>query len=106
MRPNNLLLVGEWNQSESSNEGFPAFDVQGADIFVDNTSLGVSDGSSFSTPVISAAAEYLFRKGLTMDQVVKQLKSSCTPEMYIVNGLLSTKDVLVFNDKSLEVSQK
>jgi len=60
--PPNLLLVAEWNGNSRLNR--PENYVYGADIYVDNQSMGLTKGSSLSAPVISALASIFVSQGL------------------------------------------
>lgn len=71
LRPNNLLMVAEWNGQEQK----PKDDVYGADIYVDNEAWKIGRGSSFSTPVVSARASVLFSQGLSLEEVKDKLQS-------------------------------
>ncbi len=76
-KPKNLIIVGQW----TGNYG-PTNQVFGADIYVDNGKLGILDGSSFSTPVLTAYAEILSRQGLSQDEVLGKIKASSHQEDY------------------------
>lgn len=68
-RPLNLIIVAEasgWS---------PRHRMYGADIYIGNSALEMPEGSSFSTPVISAYAAILFERGLSMEQVVREVTS-------------------------------
>lgn len=66
VRPNNLLIVAQWGKGsyDGKEYEFPTQGVQGADIYVNNKDFGVDDGSSFSTPIITAKAAELVSKGI------------------------------------------
>lgn len=76
-KPNNLLIVGQW-----TNRYGPTQFVFGADIYVDNRGLGIGDGSSFSTAILAAYAETLFRQGLSQSEVLEKIKSNSYQEDY------------------------
>lgn len=76
-KPKNLLIVGQW----TGNWG-PTQLVFGADIYVKNGELGVDDGSSFSTSVLTAYTETLFRQGLSQDEVLERIKANSNKEDY------------------------
>jgi hypothetical protein len=104
-RPDNLLIVGQWTEGLFYRGGAPTYHVQGADIYVNNSSLGAPDGSSFSTPVISAWAEMLMRKGLAMEDTVAKIRQSCTNSKYTVSGIIDENEALVFDDRSIKLLQ-
>lgn len=76
-KPKNLIIVGQW----TANYG-PTQKVFGADIYVNNSKLGVPDGSSFSAPALTAYAETLFRQGLSQEEVLDKIKTSSNQEVY------------------------
>lgn len=79
--PNNMLIVGEWTRYGDYANG-PQHAVYGADMYVDNNSLGIFSGSSYSTPVISAFAEKLFSEGKTLEEVKTLLIASTISSEY------------------------
>ncbi len=93
-KPKNLVIVGQW----TSNYG-PTQKVFGADIYVDNAKLGIPDGSSFSTPVLSAYAETLLRQGLSQEEVLKKIMASSHQEEYNFNlpGIIKKGSIMVFD---------
>lgn len=81
-QPKNLVFIAQWNSFKSGPDGR----VDGADLYVDNYSLGLGAGSSFSTPAISALADILEFYGLNNKQIIKTLKSSTDPVTYERDG--------------------
>ncbi|MDO8599979.1 MAG: hypothetical protein Q7R44_01025 [bacterium] len=96
-RPKNLLIVAEWDRYLM----LPAAGMQGADIYVYNDGLDTPNESTFSTTVITAYAEILFRKRLSMDQVIEKVKYSCTSVNYSLIGLIDENEALVFDKQSI-----
>jgi len=62
--PENLVLVGEWDGKRE----VPYHNVRGADVYVDNDSLGLPHGSSFSAPVVSA----LLASGCSLKEILEK----------------------------------
>lgn len=85
--PQNLLVVAEWLQGKG-----PRDDMKGADIYVNNDALGLPEGSSFSTPVISALASILVNNRLIKEEIKQKLFSFC--------------DTVTYQDYSPEKSRK
>ena len=84
-RPPNLLIVSEW----SGEEWKPRHKMYGAGMYVDNNYLGstginmrVPEGSSFSTPIITAYAALLHEKGLSISETIKTMESTTYEERY------------------------
>ncbi len=76
-KPPNLSFVAQWTA------GFkPTHNVYGANIYVPNSNLGAPDGSSFSTPIMAAYAETLFKQGLSMQEVMKKIINTCVTRQY------------------------
>lgn len=78
-RPTNLLIVGQWDgeKAESKNR------VLGADIYVDNREFGLGNGSSFSTPVITAYASILLNQGLSFKEVRNKILTAKEDEIAV-----------------------
>jgi hypothetical protein len=74
--PNNLIMVAEWGKMG------PVGHVEGADVYVDNKALGVDSGSSYSTPIITAAAWILRNQGLTLSEIKENIYSFCDSKTY------------------------
>lgn len=98
--PNNLLLTAQWRQWPS--EQHPEDNVYaGADItiYTDNALIETDDGSSISSSIVTAAAEVLFRQGLTKEQVIAKIKSVSIVSEYKIDGVQEL--ALVFDPRSL-----
>lgn len=112
-KPSNLLIIAEWGGGSRSDdprdEGYPQGRVQGADLYVDNNELGIPEGSSFSTPVISAYASMLFDEGLSISEVKSQILKASDNKTYVTRISDITEDthnlvntVRVFNPSKLQ----
>jgi len=80
-RPKNLILVAESTEEEYNGQSWmrATYNVFGADIYVDNSKLGIPSGSSFSTPAIAAhASDLLGERGITAANVREQLIARLT----------------------------
>ena len=96
-KPINLLIVAEWETDFISE---PKNKVYGADIYVDNTSIGLPPGSSFSTPVISARASVLFAQERSLEEVKAHILDESATAEYKIDGIIeSTK---IFNPKEIK----
>lgn len=98
--PNNLILVAEWDSLNGSDfKGRPRHNVQGDIdniIYVHNSKFGAPEGSSFSTPIISAYADVLSRNGFTIEEIRKQIFEASDIVLYRDDyGLIS--QARVFN---------
>jgi len=81
--PNNLLLIGEWDDTFKYRQGNSDYGyVYGADIYVDNQSLGLEHGSSFSTPVVGALASIMMNQGLTVEETKEKILHSCDSKKF------------------------
>ncbi len=102
-KPNNLLLVGQWSvyNVEGSTAELPTHRVHGTDVYVNNSALQVPDGSSFSTPVISAYASSLLSRGLPIEAAIKAIKAASTVRIYHANSEAREILALVLNPDKL-----
>lgn len=93
-KPKNLLVVGQWTSDYGPTEL-----VFGADIYVNNRKLGIGDGSSFSTPILAAYAEILFRQGLSQEEVLKRIRSNSHQKAYAfdLSGVTKKGTAVVFD---------
>lgn len=76
--PNNIIFVAEWNGDDKQPTGL----VDGADLYVDNAKLGFGNGSSVSTPIVSAVATQLFEQGLGIEEIKRKLLSKTHIEIF------------------------
>ena len=95
-RPQNLLIVAEWREYI----GGPQGKVYGADIYVPNSKLGMGEGSSLSTSVISAYAAELFNKGMSQEQVKNTILNNTKLHEYYVDG--EKNKARVFNPSKIQ----
>lgn len=89
-KPKNLLIVGEWG-----NYNRPKDKVKGADIYVNNYEMNLGRGSSFSTAVVSAYAAELFDKGLSQEEVIKEILGNTYPTSYKMDGRKYSAKILI-----------
>ncbi len=77
--PENALIVGEWKNRLIKRTSR----VYGADIYVPNRELALGNGSSFSTPFISALAKELINTGTKVTEVKSVIQQQfCNVEAY------------------------
>lgn len=94
-KPKNLKIVGQWTGGYG-----PTQKVFGADIYVDSRVLGLDDGSSFSTPVLTAYAETFLRQGLSQEEVLEKIKTNSHQEDYdfdLPDVIKKKGNAMVFN---------
>jgi hypothetical protein len=103
-RPSNILIVGCLYEGEADGmKGDTIADVLGADFYVANKSLGLDFGSTFSAAAVSAVAEVLFQKGLSMAEVKEKIILSSRDYEYVKS--IDTSDKIktsVFDSDSLK----
>lgn len=98
--PTNLILVAQWG-SEWISDDYPTGSVYGAQLYIPNKKLGIPDGSSFSTPYVSAYANLLYEKGYSIDEIRKRIMGAGEIREYTDydNGI---NQALVFNPSLLD----